>query len=103
MPSDFRLAVLVFGAQEEDTEYEQFKTYMHCNHQITNAVVVRGNVTHQIDLANGSICHIASLEVYRGKRGVTKISHNGFSLSDKGTIEVIEMFVLQYNAIFLLF
>ena len=37
---------------------------------------------------NDSSCHIASLEVYRGKEQAIEISHDGFSLGDRGTIEV---------------
>ena len=37
---------------------------------------------------NSSACHISSLEVYRGMKQEIKISHNGFSLNDNGTIEV---------------
>ena len=44
------------------------------------------NVTDQ--LVNNSLCHIASLEVYRGREQVINISYNGFSLGDNGTIEV---------------
>ena len=51
-----------------------------------NARIVLANNTLQV--ANGSFRHIASLEVYRGRRQITVINHNGFSLSDRGTIEV---------------
>ena len=37
---------------------------------------------------NSSVCHISSLEVYRGTKQVIKIRHDGFSLNDNGTIEV---------------
>ena len=39
-------------------------------------------------VVNGSFCHIASLEVYRGREQAINISYDGFSLSDNGTIEV---------------
>ena len=32
-------------------------------------------------------CHIASLEVYRGRDQAITISHDGLSLSDNGTLE----------------
>ena len=37
---------------------------------------------------NNSFCNISSLEVYRGREQTIVISHDGFSLSDNGTIEV---------------
>ena len=37
---------------------------------------------------NSSVCHISSLEVYRGREQAIEISHQGFSLSSNGTIEV---------------
>ena len=51
----------------------------------TNATVTYMNTSQ---LVNSSFCHIASLEVYRGREQVIKINHGGFSLSDNGTIEV---------------
>ena len=40
--------------------------------------------------ANSSLdCHIDSLEVYRGRQQVTEIRHNGFSINENGSIEVI--------------
>ena len=44
------------------------------------------NVTDQ--KVNGSFCHIASLEVYRGREQAIEISHHGFTLNDSGAIEV---------------
>ena len=38
---------------------------------------------------NSSRCQITSLNVYRGKERVIKIRHDGFALSDRGTIEVL--------------
>ena len=37
---------------------------------------------------DNSFCQIASLEVFRGWNQTFEISHNGFSLSDNGTVEV---------------
>ena len=33
-------------------------------------------------------CHIDSLEVYRGREQAIEISHDGFSLTENGTVEV---------------
>ena len=38
---------------------------------------------------NSSLCNISSLEVYRGREQAIEISHDGFSLSNSGSIEVI--------------
>ena len=40
------------------------------------------------DYVNGSVCHISSLEVYRGSEQAIEINHGGFSLDDNGTIKV---------------
>ena len=37
---------------------------------------------------NNSFCDISSLEVYRGREQAIEISHEGFCLSDDGSIEV---------------
>ena len=42
------------------------------------------NVTDQ--LVNNSLCHIASLEVYRGREQVINVSYNGFSLGDNSIL-----------------
>ena len=41
-----------------------------------------------------SSCHIASLEVYRGRDQAIGISHSGFSLSDNGAIQVLQNLLL---------
>ena len=37
---------------------------------------------------NNSVCHVVSLEVYRGRDKATEIRHDGFSISYDGSIEV---------------
>ena len=37
---------------------------------------------------NSTFCHIASLEVFRGWEQAIEVDHDGFSLSDNGTIRV---------------
>ena len=57
------------------------------NNTIADAVVaLRGSAEH-IQL-NTSTCQISSLEVYRGREQAIKISDQGFSLSENGTIKV---------------
>ena len=52
----------------------------------TNESTFIFNETKQ--LVNSSFCNISSLDVYRGREQAIEISHEGFSLSDSGTIEV---------------
>lgn len=56
------------------------------NNLLTTAIVVTTNNISQP--VNGSLCQITSLEVYRGRRHVTEISHDGFFLSDEGIFMV---------------
>ena len=52
---------------------------------LTDAVVIHKDQQMNADT---SFCNISSLEVYRGREQVIKISHQGFSLSDNGSFEV---------------
>ena len=57
------------------------------NNNVADAVIaLRGTVEHT--QLNSSTCQISSLEVYRGREQAIEISHQGFSLSDSGTIQV---------------
>ena len=40
---------------------------------------------------NGSVCKIASLEVYRGSSQAVEISHSGFTLNESGNIVVSDL------------
>ena len=75
---------LVLVHQNEST-LQQLKIADRSTSQMDAAVSIV-NATHQ--LINGSLCQIASLEVYRGRDQITKISHDGFSLSEGGTVKV---------------
>ena len=50
------------------------------------SIIFKFNRTDQ--LMNSSFCHISSLEVYRGREQAIDISHEGFSLSENGSIKV---------------
>ena len=52
----------------------------------SDAAVTVINSKHQF--VNGSLCQIASLEVYRGRDQIIEISHNGLSLSENGMVKV---------------
>ena len=61
-------------------------TTTNSSRKVANATIVY-NKTLQHILVVSSLCRIASLEVYRGRDHVTKIRHNGYSLSDGGIVE----------------
>ena len=79
--SIFRVA-LTLDHYQNGTDIEQIVTFTS-NYSLTNVIVY--NINQPV---NGSLCQITSLEVYRGKKHGTKISHRGFSLSNEGTFEV---------------
>ena len=81
-PSGYRLALNI--AHQSHTEVVTALTFTSSN-SLTNAVVVaRMNQTV-------SNCQIATLEVYRGRKQSTVIHHDGFSLRNSRTIEVVQM------------
>ena len=70
---------------------------------ITEAVVVfNGTMANQT--VSSAACNIASIKVYRGRRQVIEISHKGFSLNERGNIEVSErekeLYLSQNDIIF---
>ena len=58
---------------------------LNTNEDLVNAIVTFRSREEQV---NSSLCQISSLEVYRGRDQAIEISHQGFSLSGSGTIEV---------------
>ena len=54
--------------------------------RVGNDEMFKINETDQ--LVNSPLCHISSLEVYRGRDQAIEISHQGFSLSENGSIKV---------------
>ena len=73
-----------------DWNQTTFVTTEALNSTLVDALVIVANsVTSNCQLAsNDPACSVSSLEVYRGREEAIEISHEGFSLSDKGTIEV---------------
>jgi hypothetical protein len=60
------------------------------NNNVADPVVaLRGSAEHT--QLNNSTCQISSLEVYRGREQAIEINHQGFSLSDSGTIKVHQL------------
>ena len=61
-------------------------------YEITNAAVTFKNHS-AIEKVNSTVCHISTLEVYRGRDQAIEIRHSGFSLGDNGSIEVLQWMV----------
>ena len=53
---------------------------------LTNAVVVYQGTNQSV---NSSLCLVSNLEVYRGRDQIIEIENDGFSLNERGFIEVI--------------
>ena len=87
--STFRVA-LTFDLHQNNSDVERAAvTLMSDNISLTTAtvtVVTTGGINQPV---NGSFCQIKSLEVYRGTRSITKISHDGFSFSNEGIFMVV--------------
>ena len=82
--SAFRVAITLGHHQNstDDVEWQTAVTFMSDN-SATTAVVVATNRP-----VNDSLCQITSLEVYRGRRHITRIDHDGFFLSYEGIFRV---------------
>ena len=76
--------VLVF-AHQNGSIFKQFKI-VDSDVSLTDAAISVINSPHQF--VNGSLCQIASLEVYRGSNQSTEISYAGLSLNENGIVEV---------------
>ena len=83
--STFRLAI-TFDHYQNGTDVEHTAVTSMTNNSLTAAIVVATNYIKQP--VNSSLCQITSLEVYRGRRNITRISHDGFFLSDEGIFKV---------------
>jgi hypothetical protein len=71
-------------------------TKMNINNVVDAVVALRGTAEHT-QLNSSSACQIFSLEVYRGREQAIEISHQGFSLSDNGTIQVHLFYTISGN------
>ena len=94
-PSTLRVAVtLSLGHHQNSTGIKTIASmivYVTAdNSSITSPVILAINDSQPV---NGSFCQIISLEVYRGRRHITEISHNGLLLSGEGVLEVNQMVV----------
>lgn len=90
-PSTLRVAVTL-GYHQNSTGIKTIASVIVTadNSSITSPVILAINDSQPV---NGSFCQITSLEVYRGRRHITEISHNGLFLSDEGVLEVNQMVV----------
>ena len=69
-----------------DSRYSAIITYKFGDSPKKHVLIFGFNGTNQN--VNSSFCNISSLEVYRGREQAIEISHQGFSLSDNGSIQV---------------
>ena len=75
------------------------------SHKVTAAMITFRDPRLQ-ETNSLSDCHIDSLGVYRGKKRIIEISHDGFGIINEGTMEVnavvyIHIFVISYISMFL--
>ena len=73
--------------------FSQFITIATVDSYITHLVdsdnrITRFYFNETSQMLNNSLCHIISLEVYRGKDQATEIRNDGFFTSSDGSIEV---------------
>ena len=70
------------------------QTLAMSNDDVVDAVVALRDTAENTQSLNSSSCQISSLEVYRGREQAFEISHQGFSLSDNGTIQVHKLLLI---------
>ena len=81
------------------TSHDMIAVYLESHQNNSKTLVTAGTNSSSVGIiihrkqygeVNNSLnCHIYSLEVYRGKKMVTEISHDGFSINENGNIEVL--------------
>ncbi len=74
-------------SSRQDPSSYQITLFINDHGQFQSSVFVVTNEPHR-KAVNNSLCHISSLEVYRGREQAIEISHDGFSLTENGTINV---------------
>ena len=60
----------------------------------SSVAVIRDKVHQQ----GVNSCHIDSLEVYRGRKKAIEISHDGFSINENGSIQVMPTLMFNNKA-----
>ena len=77
--------------QDPSNSSYQITLFINDQGQLQSSVVVVTYEPHGqccSQPVNNTLCHISSLEVYRGREQAIEISHDGFSLTENGTINV---------------
>ena len=97
----YRLSIaLTYTAQQTNNSIESTTTLTISSLQtLTDVVVIHQQSLMQV---NSSFCHISSLEVYRGREQPIEISHQGFTLSNGGTIEVLTINIDLHAALYII-
>ena len=85
---EFSTSRLLLNITMASTATTAQTTSMHNKDDIIVDAVVAFKSREEPVQVNGSVCQISSLEVYRGREEAIEISHQEFSLSDNGTIQV---------------
>ena len=79
--SNFRIAIFIEPDNGSQSQRSTLATYL-------NTVATNVTIVYNHQPVNTSVCSISSLEVYRGRRQVTEIRYDGFSLTDRGIVQV---------------
>ena len=97
----YRLGIVLFyTAQQTNNSIESTTALIISSLQtLTDAVVIHQQSLMQV---NSSFCHISSLEVYQGREQAIEISHQGFTLSNGGTIEVLTINIDSHVALYII-
>ena len=78
-------------SSHQDSSSYQITLFINNQGQFQSSVVVATYESHGqccSRVVNNSLCHISSLEVYRGREQAIEISHDGLSLTENGAINV---------------
>ena len=78
-------------SSRQDLSSYQITLFINDQEQFQSSVVVATYEPHGqccSRVVNNSLCHISSLEVYRGRQQAIQISHDGLSLTEDGAINV---------------
>ena len=81
--SNFEVALTI--ADRLGTTLLMSPVTVNSRNDAADAVVVYRGSNHPV---NGSLCVISNLEVYRGRGQITEIESGGFSLNERGFIQV---------------
>ena len=102
----FTIALAIGSKTHHDTIAVYMESYQNSTITLmtagTNSSKSAAIITHRQQVNNSLDCRIDSLEVYRGRKHTTRISHDGFSINVNESILVqLIIFVMQILNVFL--